>query len=69
MIGAAFDQPAKLTRQVGQAAALDELHGEVRDAVAGADGVHRDDSRMLEQPGDLCFELESFDGFGVDRGC
>ena len=68
VIGAALDEPAQLGDQAGQAAPFDILHGEVGDAVDGADGVHRHDVRVLEQAGDLGLELKPLEGLRVHGG-
>ena len=68
VVGAALDEPAQLGDQAGQAAPFDKLHGEIRDAVDGADGMHRHDVRVLEQAGDLGLELKPLEGLRVHRG-
>ena len=58
---------AKLVEDGGQAAAVDELHGVVVDAVVAADAEDRHDVRMVQLGGGLGLDLEPLALLGVDR--
>ena len=58
-------EPAELGDDLGEAAALDELHGVVVHAALGADGVDRDDVGVVQAGGGLGLELEPLELAGV----
>ena len=60
-------EPAQLGDDLGQAAALDELHGVERHAPLAADGVDRHDVGVVQAGGGLGLELEPLQLLGVQR--
>ncbi len=66
-LGARLVAGPLLVKNRSQAAALDELHGVVVDALVATDAKNRHDVRMLELGGGLGLDLEPLPMFGIDR--
>ena len=60
-------EPAQLGDHRGQGLAVDELHGVVVHAALAADGVDRDDVRVVQAGGGLGLDLEPLELPGVER--
>ena len=62
-----FSARTELVKDGRQAAALDELHRVVVNAMVAADTEDRHDVRMMQLRGGLCLDLEPLPLLGVDR--